>query len=284
MFNQVDTRVPREVEAEVSRRYMEMFPGGERAFVGRAFGWATECFEGKYEDYQAIDARYHDFEHTLQGTLCFARLLHGRQKSGATPLLTLKMLELGLLAMLFHDTGYLKQEDDAEGTGAKYTLVHVTRSADFAQEFLLRHGFSIFETAAVQNMIRCTGVNADLKSIPFQSELERLVGYALGTADLLGQMAAADYVEKLPVLYLEFEEAANFGGDGSCASTFSSAEDLMNRTPGFWNDYVRQRIDEEFGKLYEYLSEPYPDGPNQYMQKIEENLSRLQAILAQQAG
>ena len=36
----------------------------------------------------------------------------------------------------------------------------------------------------------------------------RIVGFALGTADLLGQMAAPDYVDKLPVLYDEFVEAA----------------------------------------------------------------------------
>ena len=26
-----------------------------------------ECFEGRYQDYQPIDAHYHDLEHTLQG-------------------------------------------------------------------------------------------------------------------------------------------------------------------------------------------------------------------------
>ena len=57
-------------------------------------------------------------------------------------------------------------------------------------------------------MIRCTGVNAALSVIPFQSEMEKVAGFALGTADLLGQMAAEDYVDKLPILYAEFAEAA----------------------------------------------------------------------------
>ena len=34
-----------------------------------------------------------------------------------------------------------------------------------------------------------------------QSELERVLGFALATADLVGQMAADDYVDKLPELY-----------------------------------------------------------------------------------
>lgn len=280
MFNLVDTRVPHEVEAEIFGVYREMFPDGEREFVGRAFDWVTACFEGKWEDYQAIDARYHDLEHTLQGTLCFARLLQGRHGARVAPRLTRRMFELGLLAMLLHDTGYLKRRNDLDGTGAKYTLVHVSRSANFAKEFLLQHGYSVYETTAVQNMIRCTGVNTDLDNIPFQGELERIVGYALGTADLLGQMAAFDYVDKLPVLYSEFEEAAAYSGSESRAAAFTSAEDLMSKTPGFWTGYVQRRIKEDFAGLHTYLNDPYPEGPNQYLQRIEKNLSRLQGVLA----
>ena len=235
MFEQVDTRVPIEVEQQVHSIYRELFPEGGHTFVPRAFEWARQCFAGQYEDYQAIDARYHDLEHTLQGTLCLARLLHGRQKAAAKPELTLHMFELGLLAILFHDSGYLKKKNDREGTGAKYTAIHVTRSAQFAEEFLGAKGFAKTDITAVQNMIRCTGVDADLGTIPFQSELERIVGHSLGTADLLGQMSARDYVDKLPVLYLEFAEAARFDGKQvSFITEFASADELIRNTPAFW--------------------------------------------------
>jgi len=46
----------------------------------------------------------------------------------------------------------------------------------------------------------------DVTRLVFRTELEKLVGFALATADLLGQMAAPDYVDKLPILYLEFAE------------------------------------------------------------------------------
>ena len=69
-------------------------------------------------------------------------------------------------------------------------------------------GFGPADIRAVQNMIRCTGVNANLSVIPFQSEMEKMAGFALATADLLGQMAADDYVDKLPELYQEFAEAS----------------------------------------------------------------------------
>ena len=280
MFREVDTRVPSAVERQVASIYLRLYPQGERVFVQRAFEWAIQFFAGEYDDYQAIDARYHDFEHTLQGTLCLACLFNGRHQANALPALPQRMFELGLLAILFHDTGYLKKKDDTEGTGAKYTLVHVARSAAFAREFLSRKGYPDADTSAIQNMIKCTGVNVDLKAIPFQSDEERLVGFALGTADLLGQMAANDYVDKLPVLYLEFAEAARYSGEkGSRAALFTSAEDLMRKTAAFWEGYVLPKVKNDFEGIYTFLNDPFPDGPNGYIQRIEQNMARLQQRL-----
>src|SRR5215467_1802781 len=141
MFDPVLTKDPAAVEFEVQSAYLAMFPAGDRLFVPRVFGWMLACFSGGYRDYQAVDARYHDFEHTLQGTLCMARLLRGRHSAGAEPRLTQRALELGLMAILLHDTGYLKKRDDTTGTGAKYTIVHVTRSAEFAEQLLTEKMF-----------------------------------------------------------------------------------------------------------------------------------------------
>src|SRR5579862_9927467 len=224
MYPTVVTRDPTAVEREVQSAYLAMFPKGDTKFVPMVFGWAKDCFTGRYRDYQAVDARYHDFEHTLQGALCMARLLRGRHFANTHPQLTQRMFQLGLLAILTHDTGYLKKRDDIEGTGAKYTVTHVDRSADFAAELMAGKNFSPEDIQAVRNMIHCTGVDATLSVIPFQNDMERIVGHALGTADLLGQMAAGDYVEKLPVLYAEFAEAAQFSKDKPhFISMFSSA-------------------------------------------------------------
>ena len=279
MLGLIDTRDPVAVENEVQSIYVTLFPDGERAFVPRAFEWATQCFRGNYPDYQPIDVRYHDFEHTLQGALCLTRLLQARHHAMAEPVLTVKAFELGVLAILYHDTGYLKRRDDVEGTGAKYTAIHVRRSAAFAKEFLVQKGFADTDVLAVQNMINCTGINTDLQAIRFQNELERTVGFALGTADLVGQMAAPDYVDKLPVLFEEFAEAARCA-TGSVAHLFAfeSAEALMRNTPAFWDNYVRPKLDRDFGRLYAFLNDPYPDGPNPYTQRIEEHMVRLRQL------
>ncbi|HEX4263786.1 MAG TPA: hypothetical protein VH597_05555 [Verrucomicrobiae bacterium] len=280
MYPAVVTKDPTAVEVEVQAAYLGMFPEGDAMFVPRVFGWAVECFTGSYGDYQAVDARYHDFEHTLQGTLCMARLLRGRHLARAEPRLTSRMFQLGLLAILTHDTGYLKKRDDAEGTGAKYTVTHVDRSAEFAKALLTDKIFPPQEIQAVQNMIHCTGVDAALSVIPFQSELEKIVGHALGTSDLLGQMAADDYVDKLPVLYGEFAEAARFAkGKPHFIAMFSSANDLMQKTPAFWEKYVQLKLNRDFDGLYRFLSDPYPDGPNYYWQRIEANMKKLREKL-----
>jgi hypothetical protein len=282
MLESVNTRDTSSVEAEVQGAYLGMFPQGNREFVPTAFAWALSWFSGQYHDYQAIDAHYHDLEHTMQGILCMARLLRGRHRQELEPRLTQRMLELGLLAILTHDTGYLKKRGDTSGTGAKYTLTHVDRSIEFAGEFMLGKDLPIEEILAVQNMIRCTGVNVKLETVQFQDELERLVGFALGTSDLLGQMAAADYVDKLPILYSEFAESARFNADGKmrAGGFFSSAEDLMQKTPLFWENYVRHKLNREFMGVYRFLNDPYPHGPNYYIDRVESNIARLRRELA----
>jgi len=265
----------------VQKAFLALFPDGDGSFVPQVFRWAIECFAGRYRDYQAVDASYHDFEHTLQGTLCMARLLQGRQEARAQPPLTHRLFKLGILTILLHDTGYLKKRDDIVGTGAKYTLTHVDRSADFAAELLTEKGYPLADVHAVQNMIRCTGVNANLATIPFASEIERIVGFALATADLLGQMAAEDYVEKLPVLYEEFAEAAKYAKDpSSFVGTFTNAEELMRKTPVFWEKFVLVKLDKDFTGLYRFLNDPYPAGRNYYLDRIALNIDRLKQQLA----
>lgn len=283
MNGEIDTKQIAQVQREVQSIYQNIFPDGNHAFVPDAFNWANDCFTGKYRDYQPIDARYHDLEHTLQVTLCMACLLRGWHFAKTNPALTQRLFELGILAILLHDTGYLKKRGDNEGTGAKYTLIHVERSRQFAEELMKEKIFSADDIKSVQNMIRCTGVNDDLDSIPFQSELERRAGFALGTADLLGQMAARDYVDKLPVLYSEFAESVEYNKTGTSRTLFTSAQDLIQKTPVFWEKFVRAKIEKDFQGVYRFLNDPYPEGPNDYINRIEENIARLRSGLEKTA-
>src|SRR4030043_1043759 len=124
----------------------------------------------------------------------------------------------------------------------------------------------------------CTGVIVDYNKLPFNSELERILGYALGTADLLGQMSAVDYPEKLPMLYREFEEAYHYEGVKKLrrkgTTVFKSADDLIRNTPNFYEVVVRERF-EKIGSLYKYLTYHFKDSRNHFIESIEENIRKI---------
>ena len=83
MHSPVATKDPAAVAAAVQSAYLTAFPEGDHLFVPRIFSWAVDYFNGRLEDYQPIDVKYHDLEHTLQATLCLARLLLGRHLAKA---------------------------------------------------------------------------------------------------------------------------------------------------------------------------------------------------------
>lgn len=261
--------------------YAELFPGEDAGWVDRALGWATDFFTGRQPGYQAVDIPYHDFEHTLQVTLCLTRILAGRARAGAEPVVPARLFELGLLAALLHDTGYLKSAGDQAGTGAKFTFNHVARSAHFAAEFLTRKGFGTADVTTVQRMIHCTRLRTNPAQVDFASPAERVVACALGTADLLGQMAADDYVDKLPGLHAELMEGMTATPDlVPPEMEYPKAVDLLRTTPGFWRQFSLPRLVNEFGGLHRYLAHPPPEGPNEYLQRVEANIARVERELS----
>ena len=276
VFPEANTREPAEVLRVCSQAWRTITGGDDGAWIHTCFSWVHQAFSGNHPDFEPLDTRYHDLEHTLQGTLCLAHLLEGWHRSGENPRLDERAVRLGLVAILFHDTGYLKARGDHAGTGAKFTPIHVQRSAEFAQRILAGHGFDADAIQAIQGMIRCTGVNANVQAIVFHRTVDRQVGCALATADLLGQMAAADYIEKLPLLFDEFAEASAHDPSSPALPRFASPHELIRQTPDFWRHHVRPRLDRDFDGVYRFLNDPWPDGTNPYLVRIEANIARVQ--------
>lgn len=270
----VDTTDIEAVCAESDRIYRSIYTDADPEFMPRAGRWFQMVFGGEYRDYQPIDAPYHDREHTMQGLLCLVRLLHGRHNAGAEPAVPRRLFELGVVAILLHDTGYLKRAGDTKGTGAKYTLVHVDRSREFADSFLREQGYAPPDVETVTNMIQGTSMNAAPVEIPFATSIERVVGAALATADLMGQMSARDYVERLPQLYAEFTETCRYFGKRAHRLRYAGPEALIANTPTFWRSYVRPKLEHGCQGMYRYLSNPYPDGDNEYLGRIEANVEK----------
>jgi hypothetical protein len=274
MFPQVDTKSAPAVAAVVRATFLHAHPGADTTIIDTLFRDVEDMFHGRYLDYLPLDMRYHDFEHTLQAALCFVQLLEGRYRAKVAPVLNTRQFEIAIAAVLLHDTGYLKLRSDREGTGAKYTYVHVIRSCAFAASYLPTVGFNGDEVELVVSAIRCTGPRSNISHLQFSGEVEHFIGCALATADYLGQMAASDYVDELAFLYAEFEESDNFFNTPRDKRLFRSVRDLIAKTPVFWEKFVLPRITHDYAGVFRFLADPYPGGPNPYLQAIEKNMTR----------
>lgn len=267
----IDLKSPEESLRFVREIFVQRFPGHPAQFLATVFEKLRDLFAGRYPGYQACDTAFHDLNHTCQAAVATARILDGHIRSGQSPALSARDFELAMAGIWLHDIGFLKATGDDEGTGAKYTLTHVRRSADFAGSCLPRLGVTDDEVRIVQVAIHCTGLNADTSHLSFPHERARLIGYALGSGDMLGQMAAANYPERLPNLYSEFVE----GG----ITTYVSAEDLLSRTREFYEHQVRGMLEEQWGGVHRALQHHFPDGRNHYFEAIEANLDRIDRVL-----
>jgi hypothetical protein len=280
MKNSLDSRHAAQLTKFLDRLLADHFPEHDTSYVISVLKGVQDLFAGRHPGYQASDTAYHNFSHTCQATEAMARILDGHIGSWAEPKCTARDFDLAVSAALLHDSGYIKRIGDNEGTGAKYTLTHVERSADFAASFLPGYGVDPEEVKLVMVAIRCTGVNVEQTMWSFLNEREWLLGCALGAGDILGQMAAPDYPERLPALYREYREAVDYSKlrEGPLAS-FTSAEDLMRRTRDFYQKYARHMLNTVWGGVHESLAFHFIGGKNDYFKKIEANLDRIDEIL-----
>ena len=49
----------------------------------------------------------------------------------------------------------------------------------------------------------------------------------------------------------------------------------MRKTTVFWEKFVQRKLNRDFGGIHRYLNDPFPDGPNPYLKRIEANIERL---------
>jgi hypothetical protein len=276
LFCGIDTAEVGIVAETVGRIEQALFPATADPVSMRAlFDEVAGMFDGRFACFQAMDTPYHDFEHTLQATLCWAQLVANYQRRVTRMLITPEFFRIGLVAVLLHDIGYLKEVNDEHGTGAKFTFVHERRSCELAHICLSANGWHQHDIFAVQHIISCTGPRAVIDTIPFRHRLERVLGQMVCTADYLGQLSDPRYAEKIPALYREFEESDNFRGIPLHRRQFESLEGLFAGTRTFWERHVLPRLEEECNGLYRHLAPVDQPARNAYLEAIETNLRRV---------
>jgi hypothetical protein len=153
--------------------------------------------------------------------------------------------------------------------GAEYTLKHVTRGAKFLEEYLIKLGLAKLAPVA-SRVVHFTGYERPVSKIRVPNLTFRLLGYMLGTADIIAQMSDRCYLEKCrDRLFVEFVEgglAARDKSDHRENVRFKSAEDLVVKTPGFYKSAMA-RLNDELGGVYRY-AETHFGGRNYYIETI----------------
>jgi hypothetical protein len=280
--NKVNVEDPAQVRDSVLALFGARYPGADFTALRRGFNDFTALFSGCYPGYLACDTLYHDMRHSLDMTLALARLVDGHDRvAGTAEQLGPRRATLGVLVALLHDSGYLKRSSEAEvDNGAVFTKVHVSRSADFIASYLPKIGFAE-EAQLASRLVHFTGYEMDVEDIRVDDLRDRMVGCMVGAADLIGQMSDRMYLEKVhSFLYEEFVwgKIARDVVDGREVVRYTSGDDLIIKTPGFYEYVARSRIEKKLGGVDRY-AEAHFGGASLYQTEIERNMNFLRATI-----
>lgn len=271
MFHPQSYLATTELIHRVSR---EAFGETEPNLCDALITFAFDLFHGKNPLFQSCDTAFHDFDHTMQATAAVADLLAAHRQNPVIATLNQRDWELTIAAVILHDTGYLKRCNDNGGSGAKYSAIHVGRSCFHAWDLLWPFGFTRDELRQIQNAICATAISVSMEDLPFRDPREWLIGAIVATGDMLGQMAAEDYPERLAGLYLEFREATVFSRlQNAGFALHKNLLDLLDGTEKFYTGYVTRMLDQEWKGVYRILDDRH--GNNRYINRIRTNIARV---------
>jgi hypothetical protein len=140
--------------------------------------------------------------------------------------------------------------------------------------YLTANGFSPEEIEDCRNIIMSTILTLPLAEIPFRSDEIKVMGMILGSADLIAQMSDRTYLEKLPLLFQEFEEAKMPG--------FETPLELFKNTEEFYHSVARRRLKQELGNvataaLY-HFKERWNIDRDLYAESITNNIAYLKKV------
>lgn len=271
IFSIISKHDPTEVMIEGLKIFSYHYPQKEFVPIANVYHQIINLFKGRFKGYKACNTEYHDINHTLDAFLASLRIVDGYILAGNK--FNMEILIKLLIATLLHDTGYIQEETDNDGTGAKYTKFHVMRSVEFLEKNYKTLKVNQNDISEISEIIKCTGVKVNWEEIHLSNEL-KVAGQILGTSDLIGQMADRNYLEKLLFLYYEFQEAQIPG--------FTTEFDILKNTLNFYKVTI-ERLDNELGGVYKFaqyhFKERYNIDKNVYMEAIEKHMNYLTKII-----
>jgi len=208
-----------------------------------------------FESIANSDALYHDVEHTLMATLAGQTILEGKHllEGGVTPRDWVHFM----IALLFHDIGYLKgicrdDKDNMFATGVKGALMeippettdaslgpyHIDRAKLFVHERftkgLLWDMATIIDADLIASYIEMTRF-----PVPKGDSYKDTKGYPglARSADFIGQFGDPNRLRKCPALFYEFQELGLTEKLG-----YKTPHDLRTSNARFYWDVVHPYI------------------------------------------
>ena len=270
-----DTNSPVETLVEIKNILLLVAPSLDPSPIEKIFEDIIRIFNGEFPGYKASNTKYHNLEHTCSTALAAARLIHGMHVQGQV--FSPRLVQVCLVGALFHDTGLIQTEEEVEGTGAQHTIGHEDRSIALMGKYLAENGFSQEDIRDCGHMIKCTELFFPMADIPFDSEEVRTMGKVVGTADLFAQMADRNYQEKLPLLFMEFQEAGLKG--------FETPLELFKKTEEFYRSVVRKRMRNELEGVPSaaryHFRERWEIDKNLYEESIKYNIRRMKETVVE---
>jgi hypothetical protein len=268
---------PADVRKAVTKILAGLYPDTDLAAVDHAFGIFTKLYGGTLPGYVGCDTWYHDAQHSLDCTLAMARLLDGHERNVTRgKWLGARRGVLSVIVALFHDAGYIRKTSDSARNGAEFTLTHVRRSGEFLADLLPQVGMAD-EVELTRHLVHFTGYEVALDQIRVSHPQDRMLGFLLGTADILAQTSDRCYLEKCrDFLYREFE-ICGLAGDGVAGGPvplYKSVRDLLEKTPEYNRKLWTERLDGYFRGAYHYM-ELHFDGENPYLDQIRKHLQNI---------
>lgn len=261
-----------EIFAEIKNILLLIYPSFDSLLIENVYNNIIRLFNGNYPGYRASNTKYHDLEHTCAVTLATVRLMHGIHVQNQT--FSSRVIQLGLIGALFHDTGLIQAVEEHDGTGAQYTIGHEDRSIALMEKYISDKGFSAEDILDCSHIIMCTKLSLPINKIPFRSEETKTMGKVLGSADLIAQMADRNYLKKLPLLFLEYKEAGMAG--------FETPLELFENTEEFYHSVARTRLAEELDNVSSaaryHFKNRWGIDRDLYAESIKNNIKNMREI------
>lgn len=265
--------------AILGRRYSDF----DEVLLRDGFIDLEDIFWGRQPGFLPCDTPYHDLRHSMSTALAMTRLVDGYEAAhgGNGKVLGVELASLGVLLALFHDVGFIRRLAEAGISGACLIREHEQRSVDFMRSYLaagpLAKHAELAELIHTTNFSRCT-----CETLAGQPAAIVALGKMLGTSDLISQISGRYYLERCK-LFL-FQEFVAAGADrttspsGETVILYATPEDLLRKTPGFYEHLVKPRLEGEFDHAYRYIAAHF-GGDDPYARAMQRNLDFLRDMI-----